>query len=122
LADFTLPLVAAMSTALLAACSPGGDRHRLIKVCVDRLYTRVADLRCLEEDGSYTWYYISAGGAAPPLGGTPSGGSLMPAAPASSYSIAAASGEAVSRGGFGSSAGDASGHGGGDAGGHGAGE
>ena len=36
--------------------------------------------------------------------------------------IATASGEAVSRGGFGSSAGEASGHGGGDAGGHGAGE
>jgi hypothetical protein len=121
LKDFKLPLVAAMSTALLAACSPGGDRHRLIKVCVDRLYTRVADPRCLEGDGAYTWYYIS-GGVAPPLGGTSSGGSLMPAAPASSYSIATASGEAVSRGGFGSSAGEASGHGGGDAGGHGAGE
>ncbi len=119
--DFKLPLMAALSTALLAACSPGGDRHRLIKVCVDRLYTRVADPRCLEGDGAYTWYYIS-GGAAPPLGGTSSGGSLMPAGPVSSYSLATASGEVVSRGGFGSSAGDAFGHAGGDAGGHGAGE
>lgn len=121
--DFKLPLMAAVSTAMLAGCSPGGEEHARTKVCVDRYYTRVDDRICDDEDrrqqhgiaSSHGWYYIPMGRTPPPVGGTPAGGSLTPSDPPSSYSRAPATAEAISRGGFGNSAA----HAGGDAGGEG---
>ena len=121
--EFKLPLMAAMSTAMLAGCSPSAGDHVWRKVCVDSYYTRVDDRRCEDDERQraggasifYHWYYLPAGGGAPPVGGNPSRGSLSPAAPEASYSVASPAGEAVSRGGFGASAGgDSAGHGGGD--------
>jgi hypothetical protein len=114
LKELKLPLMAAMSTAMLAGCSPSGGDHAALKVCVDRYYTRVDDRRCEDDDqrrahGSgfafYRWYYLPSGAGAPPIGVNPSRGSLSPAAPESSYSVASPAGESVSRGGFGASAG-----------------
>ncbi len=110
--EFKLPLMAAMSTAMLAGCSPSGGNHASLKVCVDGYYTRVDDRRCEGGAGfaSYHWYYLANGGGAPPIGGNPSQGSLSPA-PGGAYFVASPAGEAVSRGGFGASGGSA-GHGG----------
>jgi hypothetical protein len=113
--------MAAVSTAMLAGCSPGGEEHARTKVCVDRTFTRVDDRICDDEDRRHghgfapfhAWYYIPAGRTPPAVGGTPAGGSLAPSEPASSYSRAPATAEGISRGGFGSSAA----HAGGDAGG-----
>lgn len=120
--DFKLPLMAAMSTAMLAGCTPGGD-PAAFKICVDSHFTRVDDRLCDADDKqrgqgggfvSYRWYYMRQGTGAPGVGAMPSDGSLSPAEADSSYARASTAGESISRGGFGSSAGHSGG--GGDAG------
>lgn len=113
--DLKLPLMAAVSSALLAGCSPGGPPR---KVCVDGMMTRVDDRRCDDEDrshvgGSYFWYYLPERRSVVGVGGVASGGSFVPDESVGVYARASAAGEdAVARGGFGRSAGEAEGHGG----------
>jgi hypothetical protein len=117
----SLTAVLAAASAALAACGDAGQDDAW-RVCVDNQGRRIVDQQCpatgTTSSGSH-WYYMR--GAAPAIGGYVSGGSTSADDRVSYVSPPAEGG--ISRGGFGSTAGESGDgggdHGGGDGGGHG---
>ncbi len=118
--NFKLPLVAAVSTAmlgaaLLTACGPAGDSYstasswttdRPTQACVDNQGRRIQDEQCTNRSlyhgsGYPYWYYLSRGGTVPPYGSVVTGGSRQPIAGTAYTRSAAVESAVVSRGGFG---------------------
>jgi hypothetical protein len=105
---FDLPLMAAVSTAMLAltGCSSDGVvADQPTRFCVGRDDVRVDEMFCNPEtnrDGFYHWYYLSRGGRIPYMGGYAHGGGYYSSG--GSYSSPPATASGTIRGGFGSSA------------------
>src|SRR5258708_30431309 len=81
---FDLPLVTAVSTAMLGltACGNSLQVDRPTQICVGEQDRRVPDVYCdpSTSGGSpfYHWYYYSRGGMLPPMGDPARGGGFYP--------------------------------------------
>ena len=103
---FDLPLVTAVSSAMLALTGCGDSLRvdRPTQICVGEQDRRVPDTYCEPANNGgghfYRWYYYSRGGLLPQMGDPARGGGLYPVS-GGVYSRAPS--PAVTRGGFGSS-------------------
>jgi hypothetical protein len=117
---FDLPIVAAVSTAMLsvASCGPntsnnsGWTAEQNTKVCADGQNGRVLDFNCASGGGGAggaRWIYVGRGGYIPPVGSTLTNGWTGPTGVGANLSGSnfASAGESfshassISRGGFG---------------------